>query len=81
MSAPRSSFEVLKSGFDEVRIVEKDVVEANLESSFLKFGTGNDGLLTATLLAMLVVTFVLAKVYPELSEYLSILQGPFSPGK
>jgi hypothetical protein len=78
MTPPRRPSE---AGFDDVRIVEKDIVEARLRSSFLKFTTGTDGLLILTLFAMLAATFLVARVSPGASQYLSTLQAALGFGR
>jgi phosphotransferase system glucose/maltose/N-acetylglucosamine-specific IIC component len=62
-------------GFDDVRIVEKDIVEPRLQSSLLRFGTGTDGLFIVTLIAMVAVALLLAKLLPSVSQQLSNLQA------
>ena len=81
MPSPRNLSE---AGFDEVRIVEKDIVEPRINrirSSLLKFDTGTDGLLVVTLAAMLVAAVVIERLYPGFSQYLSTLQGALNWGR
>jgi hypothetical protein len=80
MATPTNPLEV---GFDkrDVQIVEKDIPEAQLKSTFSKITTGSDGLLTVILFSMLVITFALTKLLPSVDQYLSILQNALTFGK
>ena len=78
MTTPRGPSE---EGFDEVRIVEKDIVEPRLQSSLRKLAPGTDGLLVLTLVAMLAVTLLLAKLVPSVSQHLANLQAALAFGR
>lgn len=80
MAMPKTPQE---AGFDkeELRIAEKDIPEIRIRSSLSKFTTGSDGLLIAVLLVILGATFLLARLLPSVSNYLSTLQTAFSLGR